>query len=120
MFHTYMAPVDFSTRSLQKGSAEFLVLSILDGPDRHGYELAQIIETRSEGRLHFKAATLYPLLYKLEKQGWVAGRWVERAGERRKRYYRLTASGRRILGLRRRVWREFLEALDRVADIRQA
>jgi hypothetical protein len=68
MFHTYMAPIDISTRSLQKGSAEFLVLSILDGPDRHGYELAQIIETRSGGRLSFKAATLYPLLYKLEKQ----------------------------------------------------
>jgi DNA-binding PadR family transcriptional regulator len=80
-----MAPGDYSTRSLQKGSAEFLVLSILDGPDRHGYELAQIIETRSDGRLHFKAATLYPLLYKLEKQGWVSGRWVERPGERRKR-----------------------------------
>ena len=50
----------------------------------------------------------------------MAGRWVERAGERRKRYYRLTTSGRRILGMRRRVWREFLEALDRVADLRQA
>ena len=120
MFHTYMAQTDYSTRSLQKGSAEFLVLSILDGPDRHGYELAQIIETRSQGRLHFKAATLYPLLYKLEKQGWVAGRWIEKAGERRKRYYRLTPAGRRVLGIRRRVWREFLEALDRVADFRQA
>src|SRR5262245_12270531 len=120
MSHTYMAPIDMTTKSLQKGSAEFLVLSILDGPDRHGYELAQIIETRSQGRLHFKAATLYPLLYKLEKQGWVAGRWVEKAGERRKRYYRLTAAGRRVLGVRRRVWREFLEALDLVADLRQA
>ena len=120
MFHTYMAPIDFSTRSLQKGSAEFLVLSILDGPDRHGYELAQIIEARSEGRLHFKAATLYPLLYKLEKQGWVAGRWVEKAGERRKRYYRLTSAGRKVLGVRRKVWREFLDALDRVANLRQA
>ena len=91
MFHTYMAPMDISTKSLQKGSAEFLVLSILDGPDRHGYELAQIIETRSGGKLSFKAATLYPLLYKLEKQGWVSGRWVEKAGERRRRFYRLTA-----------------------------
>jgi DNA-binding PadR family transcriptional regulator len=102
MFHTYMAPIDFSTRSLQKGSAEFLVLSILDGPDRHGYELAQIIESRSGGKLSFKAATLYPLLYKLEKQGLVAGRWVERAGERR------------------RVWREFLDALDSVTGVRPA
>lgn len=113
-----MATIDISTRSLQKGSAEFLVLSILDGPDRHGYELAQIIETRSEGKLSFKAATLYPLLYKLEKQGWVAGRWVERAGERRRRFYRLTSPGRRILGLRRQVWREFFDALDQVAKLR--
>ena len=109
---------DISTKSLQKGSAEFLVLSILDGPDRHGYELAQIIETRSGGKLSFKAATLYPLLYKLEKQGWVAGRWVEKAGERRRRFYRLTAAGRKVLGARRRVWREFVEALEQVTKIR--
>jgi PadR family transcriptional regulator PadR len=120
MFHTYMASTDISTRSLQKGSAEFLLLSILDGPDRHGYELAQIIETRSGGKLSFKAATLYPLLYKLEKQGWVSGRWVEKAGERRRRFYRLTASGRKVLGARRRVWREFVDALDQVAKIRHA
>lgn len=96
------------------------MLSILDPPDRHGDELAQIIETRSEGRLHFKTATLYPLLDGLEKQGWVAGRWGEKAGERRKRYHRLTPAGRKVLGVRRRVRREFLEALDRVADLRHA
>jgi transcriptional regulator len=118
MFHTYMT--DISTKSLQKGSAEFLLLSILDGPDRHGYELAQIIETRSNGRLSFKAATLYPLLYKLERQGWVAGRWVERPGERRRRFYRLTAAGRKVLGERRKVWREFVEALDQVTRPRNA
>jgi len=118
MLHIYMAPTEPTTRSLQKGSAEFLVLSLLDGPDRHGYELAQLIERRSDGRLSFKAATLYPLLYRLEQQGWVAGRWVERAGERRKRFYRLTASGRRALGERRRLWSDFVDALDRVAGLR--
>jgi len=121
MLHTYMASTDaLSTRSLQKGSAEFLVLSILDGPSRHGYELAQMIESRSGGKLSFRAATLYPLLYKLEKRGWVAGRWVEKAGERRKRYYRLTAAGRKVLGARRRVWREFVDALEQVARLREA
>ena len=79
-----------TTRSLQKGSAEFLVLAVLDGPQRHGYEIAQLIDERSEGRLKFQAATLYPLLYKLEKRGWVDGRWVEKAGQRRRRFYRLT------------------------------
>lgn len=120
MFHIYMTKTDPSTRSLQKGSAEFLVLSLLDGPDRHGYELAQLIERRSDGRLAFKAATLYPLLYKLEQQGWASARWVERAGERRKRYYRLTASGRRVLGERRRIWRDFVDALDCVTGLRPA
>jgi transcriptional regulator len=109
-----------TTRSLQRGSAEFLVLAVLAGRQRHGYEIARLIETRSRGALSFQAATLYPLLYKLEKRGWVEGRWVEKAGERRRRFYRLTAAGRRVLADRRRVWREFLEALDRVASLDHA
>jgi transcriptional regulator len=115
-----MAPTDLTTRSLQKGSAEFLVLAILDGPQRHGYEIAQLIAERSESRLKFQAATLYPLLYKLEKQGWVEGRWVEKAGHRRRRFYRLTPAGRAVLSERRRVWRDFFDALDQVARVRHA
>jgi PadR family transcriptional regulator, regulatory protein PadR len=113
-----MAPIDMTTRSLQKGSAEFLVLAVLDGPQRHGYEIAQLIAERSDSRLKFQAATLYPLLYRLEKRGWVEGRWIEKAGQRRRRFYRLTAAGRAVLGKRRQVWREFFEALDRVAGMR--
>ena len=120
MPHTYMRLTDVSPRALQKGSAEFLVLAILDGPQRHGYEIAQLIEARSEGRLKFQAATLYPLLYKLEKQGLVGGRWVEKAGQRRRRFYRLTAAGRAALGQRRKLWRDFFDALDRVAQVRHA
>ncbi len=120
MLSTYMTSTDVTTRSLQKGSAEFLVLAVLDGPARHGYEIAQLIAERSDHRLKFQAATLYPLLYKLEKQGWVEGRWVEKAGQRRRRFYRLTAEGRTVLGERRRVWREFDEALDQVARVRHA
>ena len=115
-----MAPIDLTTRSLQKGSAEFLVLAVLDGPQRHGYEIAQLIAERSDDRLKFQAATLYPLLYRLEKRGWVEGRWVEKAGQRRRRFYRLTAAGRAVLGERRKVWREFFDALDRVARVRPA
>ena len=120
MLHTYMALTDTTTRSLQKGSAEFLVLAVLDGPQRHGYEIAQLIDARSEGRLKFQAATLYPLLYKLEKRGLVEGRWVEKAGQRRRRFYRLTPVGRAALGERRRVWRDFIDALDQVARVRPA
>jgi len=115
-----MAPTDTTTRSLQKGSAELLVLAILDGPPRHGYEMARLIDARSEGRLKFQAATLYPLLYKLEKRGWLEGRWVEKAGQRRRRFYRLTAAGRAVLVDRRKVWAEFLDALDQVARVRHA
>ena len=97
---------------------DLAILGLLRDHDRHGYELAQIIESRSSGKLSFKAATLYPLLYKLERQGWVAGRWVEKAGERRRRFYRLTAAGRKVLGARRRVWKEFVDALDQVAKLR--
>jgi DNA-binding PadR family transcriptional regulator len=120
MMPTYMAQTDQDTRALQKGSAEFLVLAILDGPQRHGYEIAQLIEARSEGRLRFQAATLYPLLYKLEKAGFVDGRWVEKAGQRRRRFYRLTAAGRAALGARRKLWREFFDALDSVARVKHA
>jgi PadR family transcriptional regulator, regulatory protein PadR len=120
MLHTYMRQTDSSPRALQKGSAEVLVLAVLDGPQRHGYEIAQLIENRSDGRLKFQAATLYPLLYKLEKRGLVEGRWVEKSGQRRRRFYRLTAAGRAALGERRRLWREFFEALDRVARVKHA
>jgi PadR family transcriptional regulator len=102
------------TRSLQKGSAELLVLAMLEGRDRHGYEIAQRIEVLSDGRLAFQAATLYPLLYKLEQRGLVAGRWVEKAGERRRRFYRLTPAGRQALGSQRRLWRDFFDAVERV------
>jgi len=70
---------------------------------------------RSDGRLKFQAATLYPLLYKLEKRGWLEGRWVEKAGQRRRRFHRLTTTGPAVLGERRRVWRDFFDALDQVA-----
>jgi transcriptional regulator len=108
---------DTTTRSLQKGSAEFLVLAVLEGQHRHGYEVAQLIAERSDGRLKFQAATLYPLLYKLEKRGWVEGRWVEKAGQRRRRFYRLTAAGRAVLAGRRRVWADFIDALQQVARL---
>jgi DNA-binding PadR family transcriptional regulator len=93
---------------------------MLEGRDRHGYEIGQRIEQLSEGRLAFQAGTLYPLLYKLEQRGLVSGRWVEKPGERRRRFYRLTAEGRRALGSQRRLWREFFEAVDRVGQVGRA
>lgn len=107
-------------KRLQKGSAEMLVLAIVEERQRHGYEIAQLIEQRSHGEIAFKTPSLYPLLYRLERKGLVEGRWVEKAGERRRRFYRLTPAGRRALAAQRRGWRSLFEALDRVAGFRHA
>ena len=108
------------TDELKKGSAEFLVLSLLDAEPRHGYELQKLIESRSKGVLTFHVATLYPLLYRVEERGWIVGRWVEKAGERRRRFYRLTSAGRAALLAQRESWREFVAAINRVSGVRYA
>src|SRR6476646_1545327 len=102
MIHIYS--ISMAAADIQKGSAEMIVLALLDGRSRHGYELAKLIESQSDNRLQFHVASLYPLLYRLERKGLVEGKWVERAGERRRRFYRLTPSGRRALRDHRRTW----------------
>ena len=101
-------------RELKKGSAELLILSLVEARPRHGYEISKLIEERSGGRLKFKVASLYPLLYRLEERGWIAGRWIEKAGERRRRFYRLTAEGRQVLAAQRDNWREFVDAIKQI------
>ena len=92
-------------RELKKGSAELIILSIVEPRPRHGYEISKLIEERSEGQLKFHVASLYPLLYRLEERGWLQGRWVEKAGERRRRFYTLTPEGRRVLARQRETWK---------------
>jgi len=101
-------------RELKKGSAELLILSLLEARARHGYELRKLIETRSEGVLKFNTASLYPLLYRLEKRGWIEGKWVEKADERRRRFYKLTNEGRKVLAAQRTIWESFVAAINRV------
>jgi transcriptional regulator len=103
-------------RELKKGSAELLILSLVEARPRHGYEISKLIESRSDGALKFNVASLYPLLYRLEKRGWIDGKWVEKPGERRRRFYKLTAEGRRVLAAQRRSWRTFVEAIDRITE----
>ena len=105
---------------LKKGSTELLILALVEDTPRHGYEIGKLIGERSDGVLQFHVASLYPTLYRLDKRGWIKGRWVEKPGQRRRRYYRLTAAGRRVLAAQRRTWRRFVEALDRVAGIENA
>jgi transcriptional regulator len=104
-------------RELKKGSAELLVLSLLEDRPRHGYEIGKVIETRSRGTLSFRVASLYPLLYRLEARGWIQGRWVEKTGHRSRRYYRLTASGSKVLAAQRRGWQQFVKAIRLITGI---
>jgi transcriptional regulator len=103
-----------TSTEIQKGSAEMIVLSLLEARPRHGYELAKMIGEQSGSKLQFHVASLYPLLYRLERKKLVEGKWVEKAGERRRRFYKLTAAGRRELDEQRRSWREFVTALQRL------
>ena len=121
---TYVPMTDIDARmldrELKKGSAELMILSILEPRPRHGYEISRLIETRSGGQLKFNIASLYPLLYRLEERGWLQGQWVEKPGERRRRSYRLTAEGRRVLARQRNTWRAFVRAMTLITGVDHA
>jgi transcriptional regulator len=102
------------SRELKKGSTELLILALLEARPRHGYELGKLIESRSGGRLRLSVGSLYPILCRLEDKGLIAGRWVEKAGERRRRFYRLTPAGRAMLVRERGVWQDFIAAVNEV------
>ena len=106
--------MDTTDPEWKKGSAELLVLSLLEDQPRHGYDVSKLIQLRSGGALRFHVTSLYPLLHRLEKLGWIEGRWVEKAGQRRRRYYRLTAEGRAVLKEQRSVWASFVVAVNRI------
>ncbi len=107
-------------RELKKGSTELLILALLEARPRHGYEIGQQIEIRSHGAVQLHVASLYHLLYRLESRGWIAGRWVEQAGERRRRFYRLTPQGKRTLAAQRTAWRAFVAGVNRIVGIADA
>ena len=104
----------------KKGSAELLILSLLEDQPRHGYDIGKLIESRSGGKLRFHIASLYPLLYRLENRGLIQGRWVEKPNQRRRRYYRLTTQGQRTLAQQRRSWQEFVGAVSRITGVEHA
>jgi PadR family transcriptional regulator PadR len=108
---------DMLERELKKGSAELIILSIVEQRARHGYEISKLIETRSDGRLKFHVASLYPLLYRLEERGWLQGRWLEKPGERRRRVYSLTTEGRRVLARQRETWKTFVRAMGLITGL---
>ena len=102
---------------LKRGSADLMILAVLEQRARHGYEIAKLIDDRSGGVLRFHVASLYPMLYRMERRGWIDGKWIEKTGQRRRRYYRLTPQGKKVLLEQRTSWHELLSALQRVAKI---
>ncbi len=102
------------SRELKKGSTELLILALLEARPRHGYEIGKLIEARSGGKLTFRVGSLYPMLCRLEDRGLITGRWMEKAGERRRRYYRLTPAGRAVLREQRSNWEEFIAAVNQI------
>ena len=104
--------------ALRKGSAAVLVLSMIEQRARHGYEIAKLIEERSRGVVRFHIASFYPLLYQLERRGLIKGRWIEKQGQRRRRYYRITRAGRAILASQRSRWEDFVLAITQLARLK--
>jgi PadR family transcriptional regulator PadR len=107
-------------RELKRGSTQILILALLEDRERHGYEIARLIGERSDGAISFHVASLYPTLYRMEGNALIEGRWVEKAGRRRRRCYRLTRRGRAMLASQRNVWDTFFQALNRVARLTPA
>ncbi len=112
-----------SSRAIEgakKGSAEIVILALIENRSRHGYEIARLVEDRSGGTIRFTLASLYATLYRMEERQWIKGRWVEKAGQRRRCYYRITEAGRKVLAGQRKDWRRFVEALGQLAGVKYA
>jgi PadR family transcriptional regulator len=107
-------------KEVKRGSTEMLILALVEDRARHGYEIAKLIEQRSDGVLQFHVASLYPLLYRMEKRGLIKGTWIEKTGQRRRRFYKLMPAGKKVLNEQRQTWSDFFTALDRVAKINPA
>ena len=116
MYYLFMTDINTQAldRELKRGTAELLILSLLDARPRHGYELSKLIQTRSGGQIQLHIDSLYPLLYRLEERGWIKGTWVEKPNERRRRFYKVTPNGRRVLAKQRETWAAFVEAVQLV------
>ena len=117
MTHIATTAID---RELKKGSAELLILSLIEHRTRHGYEIGKLIEERSDGVLKYNVASFYPLLYRLEARGLIEGRWVEKAGQRRRRYYKLTKKGKKMLEAQRSTWANLVNAIRLITEAENA
>ena len=98
----------------KKGSAELVILAVIEAEAHHGYEIAKLIEARTGGSLRFTLASLYSTLYRLEERGWIQGQWGELASGRRAKSYALTPAGRKQLTEEKRNWRKVNTAINQI------
>lgn len=103
--------------NVKRGSAELAVMSLLERGALHGYEIAKRVEQETGGVLKFDVASLYPLLYRMEKDGWVVAEWQESESGRKRRCYKLTREGKKQLTPLRAQWRSFFEALNQLGGL---
>jgi transcriptional regulator len=101
---------------LMQGTLDVLVLRTLAWQSMHGYAVSRWIHGRTQGVLEIEDAPLYKALHRLERDGCVAAEWGQSENNRRARYYRLTAAGRRRLKAEESAWRTYAEAVFRVLE----
>lgn len=94
-----------------RGHVDLLLLSVLESEQAHGYRLAEAVRERSEGAFDLPEGTIYPSLYRLEREGLVKSKW-DRVDGRRRRVYRLTRRGTEALVRGRAEWRDFARAME--------
>ena len=98
-------------RELKRGSLELIVLHLLEPREAYGYEIVSKVTDRTNGALGVTDGTLYPVLYRLERAGWVDVRWETPARGVPRKYYRLTAAGREELARLKGEWQAFVSAM---------
>jgi transcriptional regulator len=96
---------------LLQGTLDMLVLKAVSLGPLHGYGVLLRIQQISQGRLEIQQGSLYPALYRLEHEGWIAGEWGQSENNRRARFYKLTAAGRRRLETEQKKWNQFAEVI---------
>ena len=105
-----------SSAEVLKGTLDLLVLRTLKRGALHGYGVAQRIEELTEGAFHVQAGSLFPALYRLEREGYLDATWSDTENNRRAKYYALTAAGRRKLGEEMRNWTRVADGIARLLE----
>lgn len=101
-------------KELLKGSTTILILSLLNKKDMYGYEMIKDIEIKSRNVFSFKEGTLYPILHTLENENYIESYWDSSQGSRKRKYYKITAIGKKLLSEKEKEWKLFSSTVNSV------